>query len=484
MALPQSYRRYLFRTPLSFVLLITLLPIQGWTGSLYLPLHMSPEIEARIDELFLLANMPIIKRPIPVKRVYDAMSKIENSSPRTVSRVRTYMKRYEKRASITHANVSLSHSDSAPYQLANQRGTDTKTSYQASFQGQIIISDTIAVGLGGMSSERVNNQKSNFYDGSYIALGTDYIQMDLGFRPHWLGPFQDSDMLLSTNAAAMPGITLSNVSPLPFLGIQYEVFMAKMSRSVNGIESAENPDSRLTGNPRLFGIHLSFQPLEGFAIGFNRLMQYGGADRDDDLTALANAFFNPKDADNIGDDSSDLGNQLSSITTRYTFTGKTPISLYMEYAGEDTSASSDVHLGNSALMIGAHIPQITDSLSFTYESAEWQNAWYVNSNYSDGLMNYHSIMGHWGANHRPERSARGASTHSAKLIWYIDSGTSLTTNYRRIENENPSPEIQAGEEVSLELSHEQGRWITGVTLRAGEDIYGEQFAQISAFVRY
>ncbi|WP_045860886.1 hypothetical protein [Teredinibacter purpureus] len=68
-----------------------------------------------------------------------------------------------------------------------------------------------------------------------------------------------------------------------------------------GFDTRDDGSERLTGNPKLLGMHVGFAPLEGFAIGFNRMLQYGGADRDESISSLAQAFFNVKIKRKFGD---------------------------------------------------------------------------------------------------------------------------------------------------------------------------------------
>jgi len=455
----------------------------AYAGSLYLPLHMAPEIEARVERLFVMANMPIIKRPIPVKQVQRALDKVGDRSPELSSSVRKYLERYEPRVNITHVGLEGRYSDNVAYGLPNQRGFNSHSDYLVSARGHAVVSDLVSVNIGGVAGDQ-NQARSAHLDGSYVSLGVDYFQVDLGYRPHWFGPFQDSDMLISTNAGAMPSVTFSNVEPLPFLGMRYEVFWAQMSES-DGIQSGNDSSIDLTGNPLLFGLHLSFEPVDGFAIGFNRLMQFGGADRDKGVDSLVEALFFPREADNVGTEGRNFGNQLTSITTRYTFAGDFPFSVYMEYAGEDTSRPSEAHLGNSALMFGIHLPEVLNIFDLSYETAQWQNAWYVNGIYDDGLTHYGSILGHWGGAQRRFGDDIGAKAETAKVIWDIAPGRSLTARYRRIENEPRSSVVyHTGEEFSLEFAQSWRRLVTGVEVLGGHDVFGEDFGMLSAFVRW
>ncbi|MFT7561538.1 MAG: hypothetical protein ACI93R_003465, partial [Flavobacteriales bacterium] len=373
--------------------------------------------------------------------------------------------------------------------LANQRGFGLESNYLVSFAAFWAANDWLAFNVGAIAGERSNNITSEFADGSFVSLGWDALQLDIGYRPHWLSPFQESSMLMSTNASSLLGATLSNTEPLsiPFLDsmkFSYEIFLNQMSES-ELILSPER-DERLTGKPKLLGVHFDFELNEGMAIGFNRLMQFGGANRSSSPGDVFNAFFNTKESENRGISGLDFGNQLSSVNTRYIFnTDNFPISIYMEYAGEDTSKSSDIHLGNSALMFGVHLPKVTQKLDVSYELAEWQNAWYTNSNYGDGLTHHSTVLGHWAANRREFGDAVGARAQLIKANYDIAPGRALSVKVRTVENKNISSiKYQSAKEIEAEYSQAIGAFIAGGKLINGNDSFGYSYTQLSAFIRW
>lgn len=455
-------------------------PAQAKAVSPYLPLKLSPEIEYKVERLFVLADEPILKRPISVRAVYKALAKLGDQDPALSRAIKHYLKRYNETAAITHASAKLTSTDKLDNTktLANNFGRTTGSSYEASATAYISPSDYMWINIGGISHD-----DESYLEGSYISFGTEWAQVDIGYRPHWFGPFQDSDMLISTNAKTMASISLSNTVPLTGFGISYELFLAEMSTSKQIL--SQERDEYQTGEPRLFGAHLGFQPFDGFAIGFNRLMQYGGGDRDDGFGDLFKAFIDPSGQDNIGQQGRDFGNQLSSVTTRYVFPGEFPFSVYMEYAGEDTSNSSNFRLGNTALMFGLHLPKLTDSLDLTYEFADWQNAWYVNTNYGDGLTNEKVVIGHWGGQNRELEPAVGATTHMAKLIWELSDRQILTSTARYISNENYyNADYDNGYELHLEYTHLFNKFLAGAEIYAGQNVYGDSFATATGFIRW
>src|ERR1700740_3546648 len=105
-----------------------------------------------------------------------------------------------------------------------------------------------------------------------LSLGFDWAQLDVGYRDHWWSPMTDSSMLISTEAPTMPSITLSNYRPLTRLGLQYELFVARMSPS-NDIELTSG--ALTSGYPKFGGLHLSLEPVSGWALGAQRIIVWG-----------------------------------------------------------------------------------------------------------------------------------------------------------------------------------------------------------------
>src|SRR5690606_3592172 len=127
------------------------------------------------------------------------------------------------------------------------------------------------------------------------------------WRDHWLSPMSDSAMLLSTQSQTLPSVTLSNYTPLTRWNLRYQIFFAKLSES-NEIRYEQGVTS---GEPRLAGLHLSINPIPGWSLGVNRLMQYGGGERgQDSLGDLFDALFRPSVYDNTGT-VGDFGNQVA-----------------------------------------------------------------------------------------------------------------------------------------------------------------------------
>jgi hypothetical protein len=316
---------------------------------------------------------------------------------------------------------------------------------------------------------------------AFISFGIDAVQIDLGWREHWWSPFQDSASLISTNARPSPSITISNYRPLTFLNFRYEVFYSDLEETDGILYQGE----RSSGRPGLFGMHLGIEPLPGFSIAVNRTMQFGGGERSKSLSTLLRAFFDPSDFDNEAELDDQAGNQIASITSRFDYAGKMPFSVYMEYAGEDTSNRDNFRLGNAALSLGVFFPRITPHLDATYEFSEFQNGWYVNSIYANGYTNDGSVMGHWVGNERVFGDAVGTQTHTLMLNWEFALGNLIHATYRTIANEDYSAvDYVRGHELLLRYSRGFLDYIVGIETYVGRTILDDGFVTVGGFLRW
>ena len=411
----------------------------------YLPIDLPADVSVVLDNVMILAGDPVIKRPITVERVRSAIDKAKDKHPARLTLLVKYLERFESAFGVTSASVSAS-SSGEKFVRPLAQGESFDSNYRVALSGYIQPSSWLNINLGGYSfDDPVNESNSSYLNSSYLSLFGGHFQLDVGMRDHWFGPFQSADMLVSTQAANAPSVTLSNVVPFSQYGVYYEFFYAQLSES----DSILNRETGLreSGNPKLFGFHLSVNPFDGFAIGVNRLLQYGGASRDESASGLFGAFFSIKTNDNSGIEGNDFGNQLSSITTQFTFDSGVPLSIYMEYAGEDTSYASEVHIGNTSMMAGFRLPSFAQSYDFTYEYANWQNSWYTNGNYGDGLSNDGLYIGHWAASASEYNSSSGVDSHYVKIGSQLSLTSYLSVEFRSAK----SGHFGSGEAWSMEL---------------------------------
>ena len=146
--------------------------------------------------------------------------------------------------------------------------------------GDYLLFTAGAVGYAGTDG-RINPA------GTMASAGNNLRSSTSGYRDHWLSPLSDSSMLMSTEAPTLPSVTLSNLRPLGALGLEYELFLARMSYTNQILWH----DALTAGYPRLAGMHLGIQPVDGWAISGNGTWQFGGGARPGGIGQFFSSLF-------------------------------------------------------------------------------------------------------------------------------------------------------------------------------------------------
>lgn len=441
----------------------------------YLPLAVAPEIERQIERVMMLADRPVLTRPIAAAAVLDALPAACEKDAMLCERVRRYLSGYMKDAGLGHASLELTATSEESVPLANRHGMRSDSAYELSAQVYWQPSDYMIVNGGMLAYEDEATAT-----GTVLSFGFEYAQLDVGFREHWLSPMSDSSMLISTEAQTMPSITLANYTPITRFGLRYEFFLAEMSRS----DRIAFEDRFTSGNPRLAGIHVSMEPVPGWSLGVNRILQFGGGERKESVSDLIDAILHTSDKDNTGT-SADFGNQVASFTSRFLHQGRVPFSVYFEYAGEDTSKNSAVRLGNASLSAGVHFPELWRGVNLTFETSEWQNGWYNHHIYRDGFRNEGNVIGHWGGDQRELLEAVGARSWMARIGWEPGFGGYLEATTRSLTNEDYSATAYEGaHQIELRYSRGWQDFYVGGELEVGQDVFGTRYSRVGTFIRF
>jgi Capsule assembly protein Wzi len=439
----------------------------------YLPLHQSPEIERAIERLLILADVPILKRPIAAATVVDALNKGCERDALLCEQVKRYLASYMRTAGVD-LSVDVGFGGGTPTVLPNQHGMDSDSSYEVSAGAFWQASDHFLLN-GGLFAYQGDTTPT----GSFASIGSEFMQVDIGYRDHWWSPMTDSAMVLSTQAPTMPTLSVSNYQPISRVGFQYEVFLGEMSESSRIVSASGS--GYTTGKPRVFGLHLSIAPLPGWSLGVSRIMQYGGGDRPDSFSDLFKAFFNPAKYDNV----QQFGNQQAALSSRFLFQGAMPFAVYFEYAGEDTSTLKNFRLGNAALSAGLDFPLLGKNLAFKFEVSEWQNAWYVHTIYLDGMSNDGHVTGHWGGDWRVVGDGVGARSWMVQVAWEPKFGGLLEGTYRSLDNQLYTGEPYVpGSNFDVRYSHQWRQFLTGAGISFGRDVFGAAYSRVSCFLRF
>ena len=173
----------------------------------YLPLNLEPEIEAQIERVLILADKPVMRRPIAAATVLDALPKACRVDQALCERVGRYLARYTHTSDLTHASIEGAASHGADTTLPNRYGLHNRSAWDASIGGYLQPSDYLLVSIGAVAYDGRED-----YTGSMLSLGFSKAQLDIGYKPHWFSPLTDSSMLMSTEAPTMPSVSISSVA--------------------------------------------------------------------------------------------------------------------------------------------------------------------------------------------------------------------------------------------------------------------------------
>jgi len=463
--------------------------------SAYLPLNLEPEMERQVERVLILADEPILKRPIPVELVRAALPDACRKDAPLCQRVRRYLERWSHDYAVTHASAAGAATQGAHVTLPNQHGLASNDDWELSAQGYVQPSDYLLLSAGAIAYAGRTEAT-----GSMLSIGTSWAQLDAGYRDHWLSPMTDTgSMLLSTESPTTPSVTLSNWEPLTRLGFQYEFALTRLGQTGAdaGASLAGNnivyQGVASRGDPHLFSMQLSIEPFPGWSLGLNRNLEYGGGSGlPDSARFLLRDFFKPSGL------SQTQGNQQASYVSRFIFPGSTPFAVYFQYAGEDNSDGGSYLLGNAALSAGIDLPRLWRHFDATYEFSEWQNIWYVHSIFLDGMTSDGLVLGAWGADQRNFGDGVGARSQMLRLGWEPPFGGYLQLRARTLANQSyyggDIRQYTPGEpapfayyhyyDVSLSYSHPWDGMTLGGEVTAGRDVDGSSFTRLAAFVRY
>jgi Capsule assembly protein Wzi len=468
--------------------LLALIRPAGAEGvSAYLPLNLEPEMERQIERVLILADEPILKRPFAVALVKDALPQACEVDKALCEKVRRYLERYSRDYAVTHASATATatpQKGSPGDVVPNEHGLPVDSHWELSAQGYVRPNDYFLASAGAISYEG-----RTVPTGSVLSMGTRWAQLDIGYRDHWWSPATDSSQLQSTEAPTRPSITLSNYEPLSRLGFQYEVFLEQMSASNHILGGGQGTAVMDRGNPKLLGGQFSIEPFRGWSIGVNRTLQFGGGGLPDSAHFLFDDFFHPAGK------SQTLSNQEASYITRLIVPAKTPFAVYAQYGGENTLDGGSYLLGEASLTAGIDFPRIWHHFDLTYEFSEWQNGWYVNTVFLDGMVNNGLVTGNWGGDQRSFGDGVGARSQMLRIGWTPPFGGYLEERVRILQNESyayvviptlfgPPPAYHRYYDLTVRYTHPWKDLTLGGEIDAGRDVFGRSYSRISGFVRY
>jgi hypothetical protein len=464
-------------------------PLHARGVSPYLPLNLSPELEREVERVLILGDRPVMTRPIPAAAVLDALPKACAIDPVLCRRVRRALKPYMQDSALQFASVEgAAVNGDSKLVIPNQHGQTEQSQWQVAGAGFVQPNNYLLFNLGGVAYD--GRQKPT---GSFISMGFEGAQLDIGFRDHWWSPMTDSAMLISTEAPTMPSVTLSNYTPLTRLGWSYEVFVGRMSHT----DKIELTNGNLTaGNPKFSGGRLAIAPADsGWSFSAQRIMVFGGGEAGgQSLGELLKAFFNPLQSQTTPSSKPVLGKQEAAVTSRLIYPGRIPFSLYFEYAGNDTAGGNHLNFTKTDLSVGLQFPRL-GPFDLTYEFSEWQPTWYgphaatsAQYGYGDGITNYLLSTGHWFGDQRRFGEPVGGQSSMLRVGFEPQFGGRLELTLRSLLNDSYYYTAPVAYEHSymgsLMYSYPLKDYVVGSQVDYGRDVFGAHYTRVSAFLRY
>jgi hypothetical protein len=452
----------------------------------YLPLNLSPEIERQVERVLVLGGRTVMTRPVPIATVLEALPKACKRDAALCRQVRHYLDRYFGGAGVTEASAEVAGASHSTMTMPNERGERIDSPWEASAAAFYRPYDHLLISAGAVGYGGTDGRFSP--EGTMISGGDQYLQIDAGYRSQWLSPLTDSSMLISTQAPTMPSLTLSNQQPIGSLGFQYEIFLAEMSYSrdilYHGVDTY--------GHPRLAGLHLGLEPLTGWSIAGNAVWQFGGGGRPGSFKGFFDNIFKSTNFNGAANPNTDsrFANRAVSITSAYTFPTRSPFEAYLEYAGRDTFHGEAYRFRETDLSAGLHFPEFLNRFDLTIEASEWQNAWYTDYVWLDGMTNYGYVTGNWGADWRANKNDVGAQSTMVSLGWPLQSGDMAYARLRTLQNRNypiggeTYVAYSRADMLTLEYSQPRNGYTRGLQIDAGRDVYGSAYGRLAAFVRF
>ncbi len=317
----------------------------------YLPLNLDPATERMIERVLILADKPVMRRPIAAATVLDALPAACRKDVVLCEDVRRYLSTYMHDVSLTHASVEGAITSGSDRAVPNRYGLSSNSEWAASVAGFWQPDDRVLLSAGAVAYPDEIDPT-----GSMLSLGYDFAQLDIGYRPHWLSPFSGSSMLISTEAQTFQSVTLSNYRPLTRFGLQYELFVGRLSTSdhivYQGARHHGAPESRRLSRRDRTRIGLVARGQSRHAV--RRWRPPGQVDHRRHRSAVpSRAEGQRRDPRRPVRQSGRLGDEQFPVSG-----ASTPFNVYFEYGGEDTSRGGSFTFGNASLAAGIHFPRL------------------------------------------------------------------------------------------------------------------------------
>lgn len=303
-----------------------------WFGTEELQLRHDIELLTNSN----IINIPRTTWPIPRKDLELALNNIDADALDIYHNI-AYLRIKRKlkvKGGVRHsqnANVHVATENQVFRRFGDDRRDDLAVQTSLNFDGERLsakLQSTLAL-------DPIDDNHLRL-DGSYLVTSFHNWTLGIGLVERWWGPGWESSLILTNNARPRPGFLIQRERSTAFESKwlswagpwQLTAFFELLD------------DDRVIKNAKLFGLSISFKPLNSLEIGLRRTAQWGGEGRVeslntfwDMLTGQDNCNLDiPGDCD---DRSQEAGNQLAAIDLKYKLPFLENSSFYMQLVGED-----------------------------------------------------------------------------------------------------------------------------------------------------
>lgn len=442
----------------------------------YLPIGADAHLQLQINRLFSLTSGNPMRLPYAIKDIEIALGEIKQSKPVLYQSIKNQLDRYRGRQKLSRIGIVTRATRENDHSIANQRGLTSGEPAQLVLEG-IWRPNSFVLFQAGMDY-RVNSGDLVPFN-SFIAVSRGKLQLDMGYKEHWYSPFKFSSQLISSNAKMGPSVSLSTTESFEkWWRLKFDLFYTRLDKVKQGIKYMGDWHD---GSPHLLGTHVSIEPMEGWKLGFNRLLQFAGGPRKVSMGDILKAFIDPATNDNsytLEERKSEFGDQMASITSSYQFKIGLPVEVYAELAGEDTQGESNFSLGNQATSLGIFLPQINKNIDLRYEYNRFKTSWYTNHMYAYGNTNGGHVIGHYAADQRRFGHGVPAEIHRASIDFFTSMEASWGLSLASINNKDRSLYTK-GHEVELQRRHNWRSSRVESRLILGESVFSKNYLHLS-----
>ena len=458
------------------VLLVCFSSLAVASPTAYLPIGIDSHLQLQIHRLFFLTSGNPMRLPYAIKDIEQALSKIKQRQPALYQTINSQLNRYRGHKKLSRAGITTRLSAKEDQLIGNQRGLSSDQYLQVGLEAIWRPRANILV-QAGMEYREDSAHLVPF--NSFIATIGGNLQLDVGYREHWYSPFKFSSQLISSNVKLNPSLSLSAIKPIKkWWHLNFDLFYTRLDRVNKGISYLGEWHD---GKPHLLGTHVSIEPINGWKLGFNRMLQFGGGPRNVSFGDILKAFIDPATKDNSytqDQRKTEFGDQIASVTSSYRFTTGVPMEIYAELAGEDTQGGSNFSLGNQATSFGVYWPKVNQNIDLRYEYNRFKTAWYTNHMFAYGNTNNGRVIGHYAGDQRKFGHGVPTEIHKVSIDLFATIATSWGLSAASINNKDKIL-YRKGKELELIERHYWRKKRIESKLTYGSSVFSKDYWHFS-----